>query len=166
MIEASYLFNLDIKNLDIIIHPEALAHSIIEYKNHTSVINHFFTDMFIPIFNFFHFIYEQKIDYKKKYRFEKKQSLNFFEVDSIKYPIYEIFKSIINPKPIDFIKFNLANQLAVDMFRVNKIKFTDIAIIIEKSLTYELNLPINSIADIINFKNKFNTILLNQNEIS
>ena len=40
------------KNLDIVIHPEALIHSIIEYNNSTSIFNYFYNDMSIPILNF------------------------------------------------------------------------------------------------------------------
>jgi len=53
LIEAHYLFNLPYDKLGMLIHPEALVHSIIEYNNYTSVMNYFYHDMFIPLFNFF-----------------------------------------------------------------------------------------------------------------
>ena len=53
VVEAMYLFNFDINSIDVIIHPEALAHSIIEYKNYTSIINYFYNDMSIPLINFY-----------------------------------------------------------------------------------------------------------------
>ena len=45
---------LDIKyeKLEILIHPESLVHSIIEFNDYTSNFNYFYHDMFIPIFNF------------------------------------------------------------------------------------------------------------------
>ena len=52
VIEAYYLFDIKFEKLKILIHPESLIHSIIEYNDFTSNLNYFFNDMFIPIFNF------------------------------------------------------------------------------------------------------------------
>ena len=49
------------KDLDIVIHPEALVHSIIEYNNSTSIFNYFYNDMSIPILNFVKYITNKKI---------------------------------------------------------------------------------------------------------
>ena len=38
IIEAHYLFDINFNKLDILVHPEALVHSIVEYKNHTSIL--------------------------------------------------------------------------------------------------------------------------------
>ena len=39
--------------MDILIHPEAIVHSIIEYKNYVTHFNLFKNDMKIPILNFY-----------------------------------------------------------------------------------------------------------------
>ena len=60
IIEAHYLFGIEYERLKILIHPESLIHSIIEFSDYTSNLNYFYHDMFIPIFNFFKFNFNQK----------------------------------------------------------------------------------------------------------
>ena len=61
LIEAMYLFQVPMSDLDIVIHPEALIHSIIEYNNSTSIFNYFYNDMSIPILNFMQYITNKKL---------------------------------------------------------------------------------------------------------
>ena len=85
-------------------------------------------------------------------------------VDPKKYPIYSIFKKINFSTPHDIIKFNLSNEFAVDLFKKNRISYTQIPQIIKKCLSYELNASINSIGSIINYQNEFNKIIMEKNE--
>ena len=52
LIEAHYLFDIPFKKIDILIHPDAIVHSAIEYKNYITHFNLFKNDMKIPILNF------------------------------------------------------------------------------------------------------------------
>ena len=52
LIEAHYLFDIPFNKLDILVHPEAIVHSAIEYKNYVTNFNLFKNDMKIPILNF------------------------------------------------------------------------------------------------------------------
>ena len=56
--------------------------------------------------------------------------------------------------PANLIKFNTGNELAVNMFKDNLIKYTDIIEIIKKVVSIELNSPLNNINDIINYHEK------------
>jgi len=93
LIEAHYLFNLPYDKLRMLIHPEALVHSIIEYNNYTSVMNYFYHDMYIPLFNFF----SESINEKNypilncNYDFKKNSSLNFYKPNLKQFPILNIF---------------------------------------------------------------------------
>ena len=167
LIEAHYLFDIPFNKLKILIHPESTIHSIIENLNFTSTLNSFYPDMFIPIFNFFN---NNNVDHGKKFtkvikfNFEKVKSLNFYEVDDSQFPIYKIFKKLNKNLPANFIKFNCANQLAVDLFKQSKIKYDQIPIFINKALKIKFNYPVNNIKNIIKFKNDFNKKLISQYE--
>ena len=52
LIEAHYLFDIPFNKIDILIHPEAIVHSAIEYENYITQFNLFKNDMKIPILNF------------------------------------------------------------------------------------------------------------------
>ncbi len=164
LIEAMYLFQVSMKNLDIIIHPEALIHSIIEYNNSTSIFNYFFNDMSIPILNFMKYITNNKLKKIEKFKLNKNFNLNFIEVNKNQFPIYEIFKNIDYNSPQQIIKFNAANQYATELFKKNMIKYIHMPKIIEKSISYELKASINSIGSIINYEKEFNRIMIQNNE--
>ena len=95
LIEAHYLFNVRFNDLDMIIHPESLIHSIIEYKNYTSSLNYFYHDMFIPIYNFLNSNnLDKSSNYypiiNKKFNFENVNKMNFFPPDYKNFPILKI----------------------------------------------------------------------------
>ena len=159
LIEAMYLFQISMDDLDIIIHPEALVHSIIEYNDSTSIFNYFYNDMSIPILNFFNYITNKKLKRINKFKIDKNFKLNFVEVDKNKFPIYNLFKNIEYKIPQQVIKFNAANQYAVELFQKNMIKYIQMPKIIEKSISYELNASINSIGSIIKYEKEFYKII-------
>jgi len=166
LIEAHYLFSIPFNKLKILIHPESLIHSIIEHSNFTSTLNSFYPDMFIPIFNFFHENHSthNKITKVKKFNFDNVKSLNFHEVNDKQFPIYKIFNKLNKNSPVDLIKFNCANQYAVDLFKNNKIRYDQIPILINKSLKIKTNYAVNNIENIIKFQNVFNKKLISQYE--
>ena len=163
IIEAHYLFKIPFDKIDAIIHPEALIHSVIELNNYTSQMNYFYHDMDIPILNFLNlsnsinkkFIYP----HAPKYNFNRKSNLTFYEIDKKQYPVYGIFTQLIKNDPSELIKFNLANEFAVDLFKDHKIKFNEISTFINKSLSLNVNNYINSIQNILDYHINFKIVL-------
>ena len=166
LIEAHYLFSIPFSKLKILIHPESLIHSIVENSNFTSTLNSFYPDMFIPIFNFFYNNHNTKSDHFeiKKFNFANVKSLNFHEVDETQFPIYKIFKKLNKYSPADLIKFNCANQFAVDLFKDSKIEYDQIPLVINKAMKIKSNYPVNNIKNIIKFQDVFNKKLVSQYE--
>jgi len=154
VVEAHYLFGVPFEKIDIIIHPQALVHSIITKKNFVSNYNLFKNDMSIPIINF---LLQSKFKLKKNNNnlyFKTNSQLDFYKVQDQVFPIYNFFKKMNKKNPANLIKFNTGNELAVNMFKNNLIKYTDIIEIIKKVVSIELNSPLNNIKDIINYHEK------------
>ena len=154
VIEAHYLFDIPFEKIDIIIHPEALVHSIITKNNFVSNYNLFKNDMSIPIINF---LLKSNLQFRKSNKnlyFKMNSQLNFYEVSNDVFPIYSFFKKINKKNPANLIKFNTGNELAVNMFKNNIIKYTEIIEIIKKVVSINLNSPLNNIKDIINYHEK------------
>ena len=156
LIEAHYLFNIPYEKLGMLIHPEALVHSIIEYNNYTSVMNYFYHDMYIPLFNFFTDAIKEKnypfLDYN--YDFKKNSSFNFYKPNLKQFPVLNTFNEI-EKSPINLIKFNCANEFAVNLFANKKINFGKIHNIIADSLSIDLKSNVNNVKNIIDFQNDF-----------
>ncbi len=151
LIEAHYLFDIPFSDMDVLIHPQAIVHSIIKNKNLTTNFNLFKNDMKIPILNFLlqsnnnH----KNID-KKLYSFDY-NNLYFEKVKNDIFPIYKYFNNIDKNKPQNLIKFNIGNEFAVNLFKNKIIKYTDIYKIIKKVTSLNLYYPVNTIKDIIKY---------------
>ena len=151
LIEAHYLFETPFNQMNILIHPEALVHSIVEFDNYVTQFNLFKNDMSIPILNF---LCQSKIKYKyneSKYLINEYTNLNFNDVKEDTFPIYKFFNNINKKKPENLIKFNIGNEFAVNLYKNNKIKYTDIYRIIKKVTSLNLYSSLNTIKDIIQY---------------
>ena len=147
IIEAYYLFNLKLNQIDIIIHPESIIHSMVNFADGSTTAllsNH---DMRIPIFYALNwpsreYYNVKKVDFLKikKLTFEK---TNINLLDSIKLSYYVLKNGGSYP-----LIFNAANEIAVSFFLENKIKFMDIIKNVKKILSMSKNYKINNINDI------------------
>ncbi len=151
LIETHYLFDLPFNKMKILIHPEAIVHSVIEYNNYTSQFNLFKNNMDIPIINFFLYANNKLKKNNNKYFIQDYKNLNFENVKNDIFPIYKFFSKIDKKKPENLIKFNVGNEFAVNLFKKNLIKYTDIYKIIEKVTSLNLYYALNNIKDIIKY---------------
>ena len=169
LVEAHYLFDIPFNKLDILIHPQALVHSIFEFQNYVTNMVYFYHDMNIPLFNFFnqkfYYIPKNNIDYN----FKKNNLLKFSQIKNSNYPIYDFFKKLDKNDPRNIIKFNLANEFAVNLFKNKKIIYTDIVKIIKKITLLNLNSSVNTINEVLEYHNEFehkiNSFMLIKNKI-
>ncbi len=154
IVEAHYLFNIPYKKLKIKIHPDAIIHSIIINENFVACMNLFKNDMTIPLINF---LKNSKLKPKIKnenLHYNSYKSFEFFDVKSETFPIYKYFDNLDKSKPSNIIKFNVGNEFAVNLFKNNKIKYTDIYKIIKKVCSLNLYSPLKDIKDIIKYHEK------------
>ena len=167
LIEAHYLFKIPFSKLDILIHPQALVHSVIEFNNYTAELNYFYHNMDIPLINFLN-LYNKESSFlnftHKKYDFNKNLILEFNTPNSKLFPILSIFNKIDKKNPREFIKFNLANEFAVNLFKNKKILFGEIHIIIRECMGIKLNKSVNTIKNVIDYHTIYNQMLIKKYE--
>ena len=136
-VEAQKLFSISQKKIQLIIHPESLVHAAIEYKNGLTKFLYHKTNMIIPLANA---ILEKNFDIDNFLSLKDKKddgislnSLNFFEVDKKRYPIFKL-KDRINEHNSTPIIINAANEILVDQFLKKKIPFNSFYHYISKVL--------------------------------
>ena len=151
IIEAHYLFAIPYDKMEILIHPEAIVHSIVEFENYVTQFNLFKNDMSIPIFNFLSRSKFKSQKIYKKFIITDHQNYNFEKVKNEIFPIYNFFKKIDKERPQDLIKFNIGNEFAVNLYKNKIIKYTDIYKIIKKVTSLNLYYSVNNIKDIIKY---------------
>ena len=127
VIEASILFSIPSNKIEVLVHPESIVHGLV-YLIDGGIISYMSQpDMRIPIYNALNFpnIYEH---YLKQTEFT---SLNFYQLKEEIFPSIRIARSALDKGFIATSFFNAANEIAVDSFLNEKIKFTDIFSIVE-----------------------------------
>ena len=147
LIEAHKLFDIPVKKLEILIHPESLVHAIIELKNGLVKFLYHETSMIIPIANA---IYEKKLNISEFYSNKKSfiKNLTFKKVEKKIFPIVKL-KNRINEYPSTPIILNAVNEVLVDHFLREKIPYLSINKIIMNILNdknykkYAIKKPIN-----------------------
>ena len=153
IIEAYYLFNLKINQIKVIVHPESIIHSFVNFVDGTTTALLSDHDMRIPIFYSLNwpsrkFYNIKKIDLLKikNFSFEKP---NVYLKDSIEMA-YEVLKKGASHQ----LAFNAANEVAVNAFLNKKIKFMDIVKIVKKITHNSNNYKLNNVEDIYNADNE------------
>ena len=135
VIEAHYLFNIDYDKIDVIVHPESIIHSMVEFCDNSVIAQLGTPDMKIPIM--YSFSYPDRansgvvegLDLLKygKLTFEK-PDLDVFKGLKFAYEAGRRGKGMP-------VVFNAANEEAVALFLNGKIRFLDIYSIIEKCMS-------------------------------
>ena len=148
LIEACYLFDIHQKNIDVVIHPESIIHSCVEYMDGSMLAQMGTPDMRTPIS--FTLAYPERIKTNvQRLNLSEIKKLTFFEPDLNKYPCLQLaYNSLEIGKSAPTI-LNAANEVAVQRFLEKKIKFLSIAKVVEKTLKKSSTCSINSIKDVI-----------------
>jgi len=133
VIEAKWLFNIDVKNIEVIIHPQSIIHSFVEFKDSSVKAQLGIPDMKIPIQ--FALTYPERVPSEfPKLNFDTLKDFTFERPDLDKFECLKIaFETIKSGKTYPIV-MNAANEVAVNMFLNGKIGFYGISDTIRKSL--------------------------------
>ena len=131
VIEAKWLFNVAIKRIEVLIHPEAVIHSMIEFKDGSIIAQLGVTDMRLPIQ--YALTYPRRFDPGlKEMDFLKLQKLTFAKPDLDKFPALKLAYAVGQKGGSAPCVLNAANEEAVDAFLNGRIRFSQIFKIVEK----------------------------------
>ena len=133
VIEAVYLFNLPPGKIDVVIHPQSIVHSMVEFVDGSVIAQLSKPDMCLPIQYALFYPQRREMD-RADLDFEKRFSLDFESPDNEKFPSINLARESLNRGGNAPVVFNAANEMAVDAFLNREIKFTDIFQIVEKTL--------------------------------
>ncbi len=144
VIEAMKLFNLPPCDIDVVIHPQSIIHSMIELKDGTLFAQLGYPDMRIPIN--FALAYPRRFDtnYIKKFDFFKAGSFTFEKPDMLSFPCLKLAYTAAKKGGIMPVVLNASNEVAVYEFLEGKICFNDIPLLIKKVMnkyTNNSNMP-------------------------
>jgi 1-deoxy-D-xylulose-5-phosphate reductoisomerase len=135
VIEAHFLFNCPYENIEVVVHPQSIIHSMVEYNDASVIAQLGSTDMKLPI---------QYALNKKERKHAIAKRLNFYEIGTLTFekPDIDTFKCLKLAYRVGKegglapCILNGANEEAVALLLEEKIKFLQIAEIIEEVLEY------------------------------
>ena len=138
IIEASHLFNLDASQIEVIIHPQSIIHSIVEYKDGAMKAQMGVSDMKVPIA--YALSYPSRLDnIAISLSLKDVAKLEFYEADLVRFEPIALAYQALKEKGNYPAVLNAANEEAVNLFLNGKIKFTDILKIVKNTLSAHIN---------------------------
>ncbi|WP_373898462.1 1-deoxy-D-xylulose-5-phosphate reductoisomerase [Haloimpatiens sp. FM7315] len=148
VIEAHWLFGVDYDKIKVIVHPESIVHSMVEYKDGSIIAQLASPDMRLPI--------QYAINYPER-KNSRIKPLDFYSISQLHFdkPDMDTFRCLklayeagksggIMPTVL-----NSANEVAVDLFLNGKISYLSIERIIEKCLNKYNNIQKPTVENII-----------------
>ena len=131
VIEAHWLFDIPIEKIVILIHPQSIVHSMVEYVDGSMVAQMGIADMRIPISYALSFPERLHLDLPPL-DLSKSEALTFSPPDRQRFPCLNLaYQSIEIGESMPAI-LNAANEVAVNAFIEGNLKFTEIPLFIER----------------------------------
>ncbi|MCX5713591.1 MAG: 1-deoxy-D-xylulose-5-phosphate reductoisomerase [Candidatus Omnitrophica bacterium] len=150
VLEAMYLFGVGPETIKVIIHPEAIVHSMVEFIDGVIMAQLSATDMRIPI--------QYALTYPQRFAcdglagvdFLKLKQLEFQEPDFKKFPCLGLAYAAARRQGSAPCVLNAANEVAVDAFLNNRLPFTGLARVVEGVLARHRSINNPSLEDLMN----------------
>lgn len=134
VIEAKWLFGLSKDKIDVVVHPQSIIHSMVEFVDSSIKAQLSSPDMKLPI--------QYALSYPERFKsnfietnFPSLKEFTFFEPDTLKFPCLKLAFDVMEQDDLSSCILNAANEIAVDKFLNNEIKFNQIPNLIDDALS-------------------------------
>lgn len=147
VIEAHYLFGFDYDRIDVVVHPQSIVHSLVEFVDGSLKAHVGEPDMRVPI--------QYAISYPERWAGTGQSfslagnTLEFFEPDREVFPALDLAYAVGREGGGAPAAFNAADEVAVEAFLDEKIGFADVVTLIESVLDELGHLPCSTIDEAI-----------------
>lgn len=149
VIEAKWLFDIDVDNIDVVVHRESIIHSMVEFTDNSVIAQLGVPDMRIPIQ--YAITYPQRVPSSVK-------PLSLTDIGTLTFakPDYDTFTCLsqciraIKEGQLAPVAANGANEMAVELFLNNKIKFLQIGELVQQAIDSVSKNELTCVDDIIN----------------
>jgi 1-deoxy-D-xylulose-5-phosphate reductoisomerase len=148
VIEAKWLFHLKPEQIDVIVHPQSIIHSIVQFTDGSMKAQMGLPDMKLPIQYAMGYPKRMKSEFPR-FDFLKYPSLTFEPADRKTFSCLDLAYSAMKRGGNQPCVLNAANEVAVDAFLHDKIGFLQIAEVIEKTLAKAIHIANPTMDDYI-----------------
>ncbi|MBR6075593.1 MAG: 1-deoxy-D-xylulose-5-phosphate reductoisomerase, partial [Victivallales bacterium] len=148
IIEAGWLFGMSEPQVEVVIHPQSIIHSMVEFKDASIVAQMGYPDMCLPI----HYClnYPERIpSVARPMDFTQSFELTFEKPDTQRFPALDIAREAMRHGGAAGAVFNAANEIAVQRFCDGGITFDRIPAVVRATLEKDASLPAATLDDIL-----------------
>jgi 1-deoxy-D-xylulose-5-phosphate reductoisomerase len=137
VIEAHYLFGLPLQGIDVLIHPQSIVHSMVEFHDRSCIAQLSIPDMRGPIA--YALTYPQRLkDVIEGLYLDKIEALTFKKPNNKCFPCLSYAYTALETGGTMPSVLNAANEVAVSAFLKGTVKFTEIPVIIKKTMDHHI----------------------------
>lgn len=148
VIEAHWLFDIPVEKISVLIHPQSVVHSMVEYVDGSIVAQMGITDMRIPISYALSFPQRLLLNLPRL-DLSRNEALSFFQPDPERFPCLKLaYQSIEIGETLPAI-LNAANEVAVNAFLEGSLKFTEIPVLLQRVMQEHEVKSIHTIEDVL-----------------
>ncbi len=139
ILEAMHLFSIGLDKIKVLIHPESIVHSMVEFEDGGIIAQLGDANMELPI--------QLALTYPSRFPLGSEnfslvgKNLSFYDVDREKYPCFALFEEVIKKGGIYPCVASSADEEAVKLFLQGRIKYTEIVEYIEYALEKSNQVP-------------------------
>ena len=149
LIEAHYLFQIPESQIEIVVHPQSIIHSMVTFIDGSTIAQMSNPNMEVPIAN------ALGLDQRLPINFEAINfpglNLSFEPISDGRDVIFEMAREVCNKKGNLGVIFNASNEIAVDAFLTQKIDFVEIYQVIQRTFNHFSCSKVSSLEDIFEY---------------
>lgn len=148
LIEARWLFDVPPARLDVVIHPESIVHSMVEYVDGSMIAQLGTPDMQAPIAYALFYPHRYALDIPPL-KLHEIGALHFQQPDLLKYPCLRMAQWAMEQQSSASVVLNGSNEVAVQLFLNGKIPFAGISSMVERTLEQHTPCTLNCVEDVL-----------------
>jgi 1-deoxy-D-xylulose-5-phosphate reductoisomerase len=148
IIEAYHLFGADPEHIEVLIHPESIVHSLVEYRDGSTLAQLGLPDMRVPIAYCLSYPHRLEADLPRLDLAET-GSLTFFSPDTELFPCLDLAREALRAGPSHQVVLNAANEVAVELFLERRLSYFGISEVNQNALREHAPVPLNGVEDIL-----------------
>ncbi|MBD1426314.1 1-deoxy-D-xylulose-5-phosphate reductoisomerase [Sphingobacterium arenae] len=148
VIEARWLFDLNVEQIDVVVHPQSIIHSVVQFQDGSMKAQMGLPDMKLPIQNALTYPYRQP-NSLERFDFMNYASLTFEEADRDTFRNLELAYQSLRDGGDRPCVLNAANEVAVAAFLADEISFLGMSDLIEATMCQQKKIETPSFEDLL-----------------
>jgi len=148
IIEAHHLFGADSRHIQVLIHPESIVHSLVQYRDGSTLAQLGLPDMRVPIAYCLSYPHRLEADLPEL-DLAAWGSLTFLSPDTDLFPCLDLAREALHAGPSHQVVLNAANEVAVELFLQRRLPYFGIAEVNKNALQGHSSVSLNGVEDIL-----------------